>query len=138
MLLSEFLENKESVGENECYLFCDWFCDRKSLERRFNQLLPKIKHIAKTGLVNPNNSDIYLKNPLPLRGDVFDEIIIKNLSCDSFLRVVPKSGHRSVKGMCIVEFYEDNEMMKSLHFNKWMDFKKMNVEEILNMENEVS
>jgi len=91
----------EQVGDaDSCGVWYDWFCTRKSLTTRGKSLVSKLKSIQYSTRFNPQTSYVFFKNNCPMIGNLYDDFRICDIETrDIIFTIVPKSGHRSMKGL---------------------------------------
>jgi len=93
--IREFLENPV-LNSDKFYGFYDWFCSTKALEKRMLALVPKVKFLVKEGILDQDNTYIWLKNNCPFTGSLYDDIRISTIKDDEFLGgFCPRSGHKT-------------------------------------------
>lgn len=102
-------ENKYSTKEqleafnrgeflDRCFYFYDWFCKKRSLERKSKSLIPKVKKFIKVAKVDVDNTYVFFKNNCPFYGQLYDDFRICDRSTgDVIWTVIPKSGHKGSK-----------------------------------------
>ena len=90
----------EQVGDDEsCGAWYDWFCTRKSLVNKGKALVSKLKSISKSTKFNPDTTYVFFKNNCPMIGNLYDDFRICDIETGNVLfTIVPKSGHKSMKG----------------------------------------
>lgn len=77
----------------------DWFCQDKSLARKTENLVKKLKRIVNSPLINKDTQYVWFKNNCPLYGHLYDDFRIADLwTGDVIWTITPSSGHDSKKG----------------------------------------
>jgi hypothetical protein len=85
-----------SAGNNdECYNFLIWFCEDSSLQNKAWNLMKKVKTFLKH---NPQidilETYVFFKNNCPMRGPLYDDFRICDLTTGNVLfTVIPKCSH---------------------------------------------
>jgi hypothetical protein len=89
----------ESQLDTDCFYFYDWFCKDSSLERKCNQLLPKVKKFVKAGKIDQQANYFWFKNNCPMNGKLYDDFRISDRKTNNVIwTVIPKSGHTGLNG----------------------------------------
>jgi hypothetical protein len=92
----------------------DWFCTDASLARRLRLIAPKVKKIAKSAKINPDKVFIFFKNNCPMRGHVYDDFRICDLTTgDVIWTIVPRSECESIFGKAEV-WGKENDFEKAI------------------------
>ena len=101
-------------------VFYDWFCSDASLVNRTKSLIPKLKLIAKSPLVNPETTYVFFKNNCPMDGNTYDSISVTDgPQGDVVLWLAPASGHRSEKGVAQLTNFANGKDVSGT----WSDIK---------------
>lgn len=69
----------------------DWFCRDSSLFGRFSRLMPKLRRISKSKLIDPDKVFLTFLNICPVRGEIYDKFSIFSLDGTLLYTVVPLS-----------------------------------------------
>lgn len=71
----------------------DWFCKEATLRGKTRALASKVKALAKSPLIDPDQTRVLFKNNCPLYGNLYDSIIITDLEGQVLYFITPKGGH---------------------------------------------
>ena len=90
----QFIDSDGSV-DSGCFTFYDWFCKDTSLDRKANVLFPKVKKFLKhTPAIDILETYVFFKNNCPMRGPLYDDFRICDLTTGNVLfTVIPKCSH---------------------------------------------
>ena len=72
--LEEFKLNQHQ--DEGFYNFYDWFCSKKSLEKRALKLFKKLEKISNSNKINLENNYSTFKNNCPMTGETYDDFRI--------------------------------------------------------------
>jgi hypothetical protein len=83
--------------------FYDWFCSDSSLVNRIAKMVPLLRLVAKSGLVDTEKTYVFFKNNCPVNGTVYDDFRICDIETgDVIYTITPRSGHFSADGQANV------------------------------------
>lgn len=114
--LANQLNHLSKHPDQSKYLFFDWFCQERSLDRKARKLLPKVRAIESCGRFDPTKTYVVFKNNLRMDGATYDDFRICDLeSHDVIFTVVPKSPDDK----CTEVYGRDNGFEKPLFSGDW-------------------
>jgi hypothetical protein len=74
----------------------DWFCKETSLLTKLKKMIPIVKTIAKSNLIDPDKVYVFFKNNCPVNGNLYDSLSICDIETGDVLYwVAPKQGYRN-------------------------------------------
>lgn len=104
-------DGSENTG---CYVFYDWFCSDKSLERRSKTLFSRLKSFLNVVYVDQESTYVFFKNNCPMNGSLYDDFRVCDRETGEVIyNVTPSCGHGSNFGMVEV-WGRDNKFQEPL------------------------
>lgn len=77
----------------------DWFCKDSVLANKTKALANKLKQIADSPKIDPNNQYVFFKNNCPMCGSLYDDFRICDLETgDVIFTIIPRSGFKVDEG----------------------------------------
>ena len=102
----------------------DWFCQDSSLRNKTYKLAPKVKQIAASPKIDPDEVYVWFKNNCPMSGSLYDDFRIADVETnDTLYTFIPRSGHSVMKGQAEL-WGKDNDFTEALVVGSWRDVKK--------------
>jgi len=121
--IQDFISNPNNT-EKEYFLFYDWFCPEKALEKRAKSFIPKLKFLVKEGIISPNIVP-WFKNNCSLYGSLFDDVRFNDSKDDKFLGgFCPRLGYNNIVEKCDIWLIKEGEDTEHYTFETWSEFKR--------------
>ena len=105
----------------------DYFCRIDSLKSRFDKLAPKVVEIAKSPMVDIENTYVFFKNNCPAVGPLYDSFSICDIDTNKVLfwvGYVKKGCYGDTRCGWDVDADINGEWQSVLEYAKWTDVKK--------------
>ena len=107
-----------TLKDGGCFLFYDWFCSDKVLQKKAIVLLKKLSQIALSKKIDIYNQYVFFKNNCPMMGPLYDDFRICDMSSGEVVfTITPKSGHT---GKAEVH-WKQNDFKEALVQGTWED-----------------
>jgi hypothetical protein len=86
--------DSSGINDTTCYNFYDWFCKDSSLKNKATKLFKHVSHFVTKMKIDTENTYVFFKNNCPMRGPLYDDFRICDLTTGEVLwNITPKSGH---------------------------------------------
>lgn len=113
--------NRYDLG-NPVDVWYDWFCSDSALPHKTKRLAPKVKKIAKSPKIDPDNMYVWFKNNCPLNGSLYDDFrFADRRTGHTIYCIVPHSGFNKDYGCSEVWGMDPNNEWKCLVKGTWQD-----------------
>jgi hypothetical protein len=101
----------------------DWFCEDQELKSKLDEMLPKVKQLAKSSKVDMDTMYVFFKNNCPCDGDLYDDFRFCDIRTgDVVYTIVPATGHARIFGLSEV-WGQENGFKGSLAKWNWSDIE---------------
>jgi len=120
--VKEMLEDPLN-STTESFNFYAWKCNTNKLKNRMQKLIPKIKFLVKSGLIDENNTKILFRNDITRKRSFYDSIRIVDMDENVLGGISLDVGDEHKKNIWYVEYNEGKVEPYEAIFDNWSSFK---------------